>query len=101
MRATPPDYETWPQDKKNKFCAAEAKAYRNATRGNGLGEQEATGEVSPLTRGRKSASSLSRSPKSHSTQPRHILSKGLSRASAFASSGGHPNAASHFSSSTC
>jgi hypothetical protein len=40
MRAPPPDYGSWPQDKKNEFCAAEAKAWH----GNGLGEQEATGE---------------------------------------------------------
>src|ERR1700730_7759681 len=45
LRATPPDYGSWPQDKKNEFCAAEAKSWRNATRGsNGLGEQETTGE---------------------------------------------------------
>ena len=43
MRA-PPDYESWPQNKKNEFCAAEAKDWRNATRGKGLGEQEAPGE---------------------------------------------------------
>src|ERR1700730_12574875 len=45
LRATPPDYGSWPQDKKNEFCAAEAKSWRNATRGsNGLGEQETTSE---------------------------------------------------------
>ena len=46
MTQRPPhDYSSWPQDKKNEFCAAEAKSWRNATRGsNGLGEQETTGE---------------------------------------------------------